>query len=193
LTVYGQPGTQFTGAVTVVPTELAIATQPSSVIGEIPYLPLYNAVPRDNLISTTTTKLVYFGDSLIPKTVSSGTTDNIQSEVTAVTSIAAAVIPLAIALAPAHQEQPNAANLTTIASFALTTADNDDLYLIPLPTKGTITAHQTCGADVSDSADVQSKAAQGLQDAGAVIKEAAAIYKQIKEGSSNSATAAAGK
>lgn len=182
LTIYGAPGTTFGGVVTVVPTELAIATG----TGNVGDLPLYKAVPRDNLISTTTTKLTYFGDSMIPKTVGSGTTDNIQSEVTSVSTIAAAVIPIALAAAPAAAAPAvNSKTAIPITSLSLTTADNDDLYLIPLPTKGTITAHQTCGADVSDSADVQSKAAQGASDAAAVIKEAAAIYTQVKGGSAN--------
>lgn len=182
LTIYGAPGTTFGGVVSVVPTELAIATG----TGNVGYLPLYKAVGRDNVISTTTTKLTYFGDSMIPRTVVSGTTDNIQSEVSSVTTIAAAVIPIALAAAPAAAAPAlDAASAVPVTNLSLTTADNDDLYLIPLPTKGTISAHQTCGADVSDSADVQSKAAQGASDAAAVIKEAAAIYTQVKGGSAN--------
>lgn len=174
LKIYAPSGTQFPGKVSTVPTEF---DYPASSNAEPILSTLYRAKPIDDILSTTILKVSYIDDTFIPKTVATETQDNVKEEI----KTAASIIGTLVSAAAAAPGTPiNLEETTEIANFSFPVANNKNYILAPLPEKGSITMHTTCGADVTDTSQIKSSVGASLDVLQTAVQEGLTLYKNAK-------------
>jgi hypothetical protein len=154
---------------TAVPSEFEIPADPHTVSTTIS--PLYTMHPRNDVFSTTTLQVTYLGDTKIMQSVGSTVTDNTQTVIKAVASVATAAAGAAVLLGAPLGAPPQP---RSIATLTVTAADNRWVQPVMIPTSGTVTFN-ACGANITTKTDATPVAIGALNDITDILNAAKSL------------------
>jgi hypothetical protein len=138
------------------------------------FSPLYSMKGVSNLFSTTKIDITKYENTELPKAIGVEVTDNTAKLITGLAGLAKAVISMVVVTDNDIQDN-------TIVENTLTVADNLRLKPITLPSKGKVTLHSVCNADVVDDSEASSDQIAALERLTKLIETAKEVYDAWKE------------